>query len=168
MSKKQGLTLYCDFNDTSAIIQSTRARSATAQAVILNAIVQQLAVYTQHDLIPVSKLFRVPSLLRLGYSQMLGKTGYKPRPEMWNNALTLQVLEEFFQRGGNPGHDSIVVSQEHLAKADMVDEIGDESPLIIFHIITLYRTLFDISGSFALPTLQGMGIMAICHAGSTD
>jgi len=95
--KKQGVTVFCDFNDTSAVIQSSRARSATAQAVVLNAIVQQLAAYTQHDIIPVSKISRVPSLQRLGYSQMRGKTGYKQRPQMLNNDLTLRVLEDFLQ-----------------------------------------------------------------------
>ena len=32
----------------------------------------------------------------------------------------------------------------------------------------LVNMLFDISGSFAPPTLQGMGIMAKCHAGSMN
>ncbi len=121
ISKKNGMTVYCDADDSMAIIQSNRAKSATAQAVVLNSIIQQLSVYVQHELIPVSKLFRVPSLMRLGYSQMRGKTGYKQRPEMWNNALTLQVLEDFLQQGGNPGHDPIRIPEKYLVQSHKVD-----------------------------------------------
>ena len=120
ISKKNGMTEFCDVNDSKAVIQSNRARSATAQAVVLNAILQQLATYVQHEIIPVSKLFRVPSLMRLGYSQMRGKTGYKQRPEMWNNALTLQVLEEFLQQGGNPGQDQMKIPNKYLTLARKV------------------------------------------------
>ena len=35
-------------------------------------------------------------------------------------------------------------------------------------IITLYRFRLIFSGSFAPPTLQGMGIMAGCHAESAS
>ena len=121
ISKKNGMTEFCDVNDSKAVIQSNRARSATAQAVVLNAILQQLATYVQHEIIPVSKLFRVPSLMRLGYSQMRGKTGYKQRPEMWNNALTLQVLEEFLQQGGNPGQDQMKIPNKYLTLARKVE-----------------------------------------------
>ena len=116
--------------------ESTLSLSCSKQAVVLNAIVQQLAAYTQHDLIPVSKMSRVPSLQRLGYSQMRGKTGYKQRPQMLNNDLTLRVLEDFLQQGGDPGHDAIVISKENLDKADLIDipyvEMEQPTPMRVF------------------------------------
>ena len=152
VSKKQGVTVFCDFNDKSAIIQSSRARSATAQAVVLNAIVQQLAAYTQHDIIPVSKMSRVPSLQRLGYSQMRGKTGYKQRPQMLNNDLTLRVLEDFLQQGGDPGLDAIVISKENLDKADLIDipyiEMEQPTPMRVFWNKKVFKKKYKIKNIF--------------------
>ena len=37
------------------------------------------------------------------------------------NDLTLRVLEDFLQQGGDPGRDAIVISKENLDKADQID-----------------------------------------------
>ena len=153
ISKHQGVTVFCDINDTSAVIQSSRAKSATAQAVVLNAIIQQLAAYTQQKLIPVSKMHRVPSLQRLGYSHMRGKTGYKQRPQMMNNDLTLRIIEEFLQQGKDPGLDSLVVSQHHLDHADQIDipylEMEQPSPMRVFWNKKVFKKKYKIKNIFA-------------------
>ena len=55
---------------------------------------------------------------------------------MLNNDLTLRVLEDFLQQGGDPGHDAIVISKENLDKADLIDipyvEMEQPTPMRVF------------------------------------
>ena len=79
---------------------------------------------------------------------MRGKTGYKQRPQMLNNDLTLRVLEDFLQQGGDPGHDAIVISKENLDKADLIDipyvEVEQPTPMRVFWNKKVFKKKYEI------------------------
>ena len=65
--------------------------------------------------------------------------------------------------------DSSQIQAEGSEETFLTLVFDDHAVLTLFlFIITLYRFRLIFSGSFAPPTLQGMGIMARCHAESAS
>ena len=71
---------------------------------------------------------------------------------MLNNDLTLRVLEDFLQQGGDPGLDAIVISKENLDKADLIDipyiEMEQSTPMRVFWNKKVFKKKYKIKNIF--------------------
>ena len=123
------------------------ARSATAQGVVLISIIKQLETLLQTTLIPANRSIGISSLLKLGYNQMVRKTGFKQRPELLYGKETLAMLENFLQQK-DPMVDSVdlkfnknQVGRLHVPYFEMIQP---EPPTVRWNL-TKYKRKYKIA-----------------------
>ena len=86
---------WAPFASKQALIQPKRARSAIAQAVVLDSIIQQLNKIFNFALFPMSKRIGIKSLSHFGHCTLQKRTGYVCRPELQHTKETIFLVNAF-------------------------------------------------------------------------
>ena len=86
---------WAPFASKQALIQPKRARSAMAQAVVLDSIIQQLNKIFNFALFPMSKRIGIKSLSHFGHCTLQKRTGYVCRPELQHTKETIFLVNAF-------------------------------------------------------------------------
>ena len=146
VSRTNRVITFSEFDQPSSAILSSRARSATAQGVVLISIIKQLETLLQTTLIPVTRSIGISSLLKLGYSHMV-RTGFKQRPELLYGKETFAMLENFLQQK-DPMVDSVdlkfnknQVGRLHVPYFEMIQP---EPPTVRWNL-TKYKRKYKIA-----------------------
>ena len=110
-------------------------------------IIKQLETLLQTTLIPANRSIGISSLLKLGYNQMVRKTGFKQRPELLYGKETLAMLENFLQQK-DPMVDSVdlkfnknQVGRLHVPYFEMIQP---EPPTVRWNL-TKYKRKYKIA-----------------------
>ena len=86
---------WAPFNSEQAYIQPQRARSAMAQAVVLDSIIQQLNRIFNMAIFPMPKRIGIKSLSHFGHCTLQKRTGYVCRPELKHTKETIFLVNAF-------------------------------------------------------------------------
>ena len=86
---------WAPFNSEQAYIQPQRARSAMAQAVVLDSIIQQLNRIFNMSIFPMPKRIGIKSLSHFGHCTLQKRTGYVCRPELKHTKETIFLVNTF-------------------------------------------------------------------------
>ena len=95
LHRKGTRVTWASFNSDQALIQTKRARSAVAQAVVLEYLIQQLSKFTNRKYIPFAKKTGIKTLSHFGHSELQKRTGYVVRPQLKFASETVQVIDAF-------------------------------------------------------------------------
>ena len=86
---------WAPFNSEQAYIQPQRAKSAMAQAVVLDSIIQQLNRIFNMAIFPMPKRIGIKSLSHFGHCTLQKRTGYVCRPELKHTKETIFLVNAF-------------------------------------------------------------------------
>ena len=86
---------WAPFLSEQALIQPQRTRSAMAQAVVLDSIIQQLNRIFNFALFPIPKRIGIKSLSHFGHCTLQKRTGYVCRPELQHTKETIFLVNSF-------------------------------------------------------------------------
>jgi len=95
LHRKGTRVTWADFESKQAIIQSKRARSAVAQAVTLEYIIQQLSKFLKTKFIPFAKKTGIKTLSHFGHCFLQKRTGYVVRPQLTFARETVRMIDAF-------------------------------------------------------------------------
>ena len=95
LHRKGTRVTWADFDSKQAIVQSKRARSAVAQAVTLEYIIQQLSKFLKTKFIPFAKKTGIKTLSHFGDCFLQKRTGYVVRPQLKFARETVRMIDAF-------------------------------------------------------------------------
>ena len=95
VSRKGSVVKWVEFRSPQSIILPKRSRSASAQGVILAAIVQQLEQALSTKLFPIPKKIGIKTLSHLGHYDLQKRTGFVRRPQLLYQKETVQVVDAY-------------------------------------------------------------------------
>ena len=95
VSRKGNVVHWVDFSSPKAVILPKRSRSASAQGVILAAIVQQLEQAFSTKMFPIPKKIGIKTLSHLGHYDLQKRTGFVRRPQLLHQKMTVEVVDKY-------------------------------------------------------------------------
>ena len=135
ISRKGSVVHWVDFRSPKAIILPKRARSASAQGVILAAIVQQLEQAMVMKMFPIPKKIGIKTLSHLGHYDLQKRTGFIRRPQLLHPKMTIEVVDKYLTECRNQNNfnlpllmDKYVLEMPRPINCDLPSPLVDIQP----------------------------------------
>ena len=135
ISRKGSVVHWVDFRSPKAIILPKRARSASAQGVILAAIVQQLEQAMVMKMFPIPKKIGIKTLSHLGHYDLQKRTGFIGRPQLLHPKMTIEVVDKYLTECRNQNNfnlpllmDKYVLEMPRPINCDLPSPLVDIQP----------------------------------------